>query len=141
MKTFAPPHPAINRSSHLYYQSVCTSTDLLPSPLDCSPEVRRTRTHAAIAKVAALLPVNANKIDLAARSTATQARAEGMRVQAVRQRREAIDGAETRDARTRHVAEHSMLKVADPDIERVTSARPEAATATQENRRVAGKVS
>ena len=50
-----------------------------------------------------------------------------MRAQAVRQKREAIEGAATQDAWTRHVAEQAMLKVADPDIERLEAARPKAA--------------
>ena len=49
-----------------------------------------------------------------------------MRAQAVRQKREAIEGAATQDAWTRHVAEQAMLKVADPDIERLEAARPKA---------------
>jgi hypothetical protein len=65
MEASAPPHPAINLSTRLYYQLVYTLTDLLPLPLDGSPEALRTRNHAAIAKVAALLPVNANETDLA----------------------------------------------------------------------------
>jgi hypothetical protein len=65
MKASTPPHPAINLSTHLYYQLVYTLTDLLPPPLDGSPEALCTRNYAAIAKVAALLPVNANEADLA----------------------------------------------------------------------------
>jgi hypothetical protein len=163
MKTFSPPHPATNLSTHLYYQFVYTLTDLLPPPLDGSPEALRARNHAAIAKVAALLPVNANEIDLAAQCIAARAQAEDvlrllrenahdialvlrlnaqyasmvrtslsvharlMRVQAARQKREAIDGAATQDAWTLHVAEQSMLKVADPDIDRQQAASPRAA--------------
>ena len=72
METFAPPHPAIDLSTHLYYQLVYTLTDLLPPPLDDSPEALYTRNHAAIGKVAALLPVNANEADLAAQCIAAQ---------------------------------------------------------------------
>jgi hypothetical protein len=164
METSASPHSATNLSTHLYYQLVYTLTDLLPPPLDGSPEALCTRNHAAIAKVAALLPVNANEADLAAQCIAARAQAEDilrllranagdialvmrlnaqyasmlrtslsvhgrlMRVQAVRQKREAIDGAATQDAWTLHVAEQSMLKVADPDIERLKPARPKAAS-------------
>jgi hypothetical protein len=39
--------------------------ETLPPPHDDSPEALRARNHSAIAKVAALLPVNANEIDLA----------------------------------------------------------------------------
>ena len=76
METSSPPHPAIDLSTHLYYQLVYTLTDLLPPPLDGSPEALRARNHAAIAKVAALLPVNANEADLAAQCIAARAQAE-----------------------------------------------------------------
>ena len=158
MQTSPPPDPTTALSTHLYYQVVYTLTDLLPPPLDGSPDALRTRNHAAIAKVAALLPVNANEIDLAAQCIAARAQAEDvlrllrenaddiqlvmrlnaqyssmvrtslsvhgrlMRVQAVRQKREAIEGAANQDAWTLHVAERSMLKVADPDIERLKPA-------------------
>jgi hypothetical protein len=65
METSSPPPPATDLSTSLYYQLVYTLTDLLPPPLDDTPEGLRARNHAAIAKVAALLPVNANEIDLA----------------------------------------------------------------------------
>ena len=68
-----PPHPAINLSAPLYYQLTYTLTALLPPPLDDTPEGLRARNHAAIAKVAALLPVNANEIDLAAHCIAARA--------------------------------------------------------------------
>jgi hypothetical protein len=163
METSAPPPPAINLSAHLYHQLVYTLTDLLPPPLDGSPGALRARNHAAIAKVAAMLPVNANEADLAAQSIAARAQAEDilrllrenadnlalvirlnaqyasmvrtslsvharlMRVQAVRQKRQAIDGAANQDAWTLQVAEQSMLKVADRDIEWLEAARPKAA--------------
>jgi hypothetical protein len=165
METSPPPHPAINLSPHLYYQLVYTLTDLLPPPLDDAPEALRTRNHAAIAKVAALLPVSANEADLAAQCIAARAQAEDllrllrqnaddiglvmrlnaqygsmmrtslsaharlMRVQAVRQKREATDGAATEDAWTLHVTERSMLSVADPDTERLAASRSGAAPA------------
>jgi hypothetical protein len=51
-----------------------------------------------------------------------------MRAQAVRQKREAIEGAASQDAWTLHVAERSMLKVVDPGTEprqaAVTGAAP-----------------
>jgi hypothetical protein len=55
----------------MYYQIVHTLTDLLPSPLDDSPDALR-----AIAKVASLLPVGANETDLAAQCLAARAQAE-----------------------------------------------------------------
>jgi hypothetical protein len=163
METSTPPHPAINLSNDLYLQLVHTLTDLLPPPLDGSPDALRARNHAAIAKVAALLPVNANEADLAAQCIAARAQAEDilrllrenahdlalvirlnpqyasmvrtslsvharlMRAQAVRQKREAIEGAANQDSWTQHAAQQSMLQVADPDIERLTAAQPKAA--------------
>ena len=161
METFSPPHPTIDLSTHLYYQLVYTLTDLLPPPLDDTPEALRTRNHAAIAKVAALLPVNANEIDLAAQCIAARAQAEEMlrlvrqnaddiglvmrlnaqygsmartslsvhgrlmRTQALRQKREAIDGAANQDAWAQHIAERSMLGVVDPDAGPQQAAWPE----------------
>src|SRR5882757_1044840 len=147
METFSPPHPGIDPPSPLYYHLVYTLTDLLPPPLDDAPEALRARNHAAIAKVAALLPVNANEADLAAQCIAARAQAEEMlrllrqhagdiglvmrlnaqygsmvrtslsvyaclmRVQALRRKRETIDGATKQDAWTLHVAERTMLEV------------------------------
>jgi hypothetical protein len=166
METFSPPHPTIDLSTPLYYQLVYTLTALLPPPLDDTPEALRARNHAAIAKVAALLPVNANEADLAAQCIAARAQAEDllsllrqhaddiglvmrlnaqygsmvrtslsvharlMRVQALRQKREAIDGAATEDARVQHIAEQSMLGVVDPDAAPQKAAWPGAAPAT-----------
>ena len=163
METPPPPRPAIDPFTHLYHQIVYTLTGLLPPPLDDSPEALRARNHAAVAKVAELLPVNANEADLAAHCIAARAQAEEMlrlvrqhagdidlvmklsaqygsmvrtslsvhgrlmRVQAVRQKREAIEGAATEDAWTLHVAERSMLKVVDPNAKPQQAARPAAA--------------
>src|SRR5471032_2334435 len=163
METFSPPHPAIDLSTPLYYQLVYTLTDLLPLPLDDTQEGLRARNHAAIAKVAALLPVNANEADLAAQCIAARAQAEEMlrlirqnaddiglvmrlnaqygsmvrtslsvharlmRVQAVRHKRKAIDGAANDDAWALHVTERSMLKVVDPDAGQMEVARPQVA--------------
>jgi hypothetical protein len=46
-----------------------------------------------------------------------------VRVHAVRQKRQAIDAAATKDAWTQHVAEQSVLKVANRDNERPQAAR------------------
>jgi hypothetical protein len=163
METSTPPPPATNLSPNPYYQLVYTLTGLLPPPLDGSPGALRARNHAAIAKVAALLPVNPNEIDLAAQCIAARAQAEDilrllrvnahnvalvmrlnaqyssmvrtslsvharlMRVQAVRQKRQAIDGAANQDAWTLQVTEQSMLKVVNRDTERQQAARPEPA--------------
>jgi hypothetical protein len=122
-----------------------------PPPLDDTQEGLRARNLAAIAKVAALLPVNANEADLAAQYIAARPQARDvlrllrhhagdiglvmrlnaqygsmvrtslsmharlMRVQALRQKRQAIDGAATQDVWVQHVAEQSMLMVVDPN--------------------------
>jgi hypothetical protein len=160
MKTLPPPRPSLDLSSQLYFQLVYTLTGLLPPPIDDSPEALLGRNCAAVAKVAALLPVGANELDLAAQCIAARAQAEEMlrlvrqhegdidmvmrlnaqygsmvrtslsvhgrlmRVQAVRQKREAIEGAATEDAWTLHVAERCMLMVVDPDAGRVEAMEP-----------------
>jgi hypothetical protein len=163
METSPPPPPAIDLSTPNYYQLIYTLTGLLPPPLEDTPEALRARNNAAVAKVAALLPVNANEADLAAQCIAARAQAEDllrlirenagdiqlmmrlnaqygsmvrtslsaharlMRVQALRQKREAIEGAATEDAWTQHVAEQSMLRVVDADAARLAAASPQAA--------------
>ena len=177
METSPPPRQATDLTSKLYYQVVYTLTDLLPPPIDGSPEALQARNQTAIAKVAALLPVNANELDLAAQCIAARAQAEDilrllrqntddinliirlnaqyssmvrtslsvharlMRVQAVRQKREAIEGAATQDAWTQHITEQSMLKVADPDIERLEAARPKAAPVPHRDQKIDENVS
>ena len=69
METPAPPGPPNDLPTNLYLQLTYTLTDLLPPPLDDTPQALRARNHAAIAKVAALLPVNANELDLAAHAS------------------------------------------------------------------------
>jgi hypothetical protein len=166
METFSPPHQTIDLSTHLYYQLVYTLTDLLPPPLDDTPEALRTRNLAAVAKVAALLPVNANEADLAAQCIAARAQAEEMlrllrqnaddiglvirlnaqygsmvrtslsvharltRMQALHQKRQAIDGAANQDAWAQHIAERSMLGVVTPATNPHQAALPAAAQAT-----------
>jgi len=157
------PPPAIDLSPQLYCHLVYTLTGLLPPPIDDSPAALQARNHTAIAKVAALLPVGANEIDLAAHCIAARAQAEEMlrmvrvyaddielvmrlnaqysstlrtslsvhgrlmRVQAVRQKREAIEGAATEDAWTAHVAERSMSSVLAPKANPSQAAPPEEA--------------
>ena len=75
METSPSPHPPIDLSTPLYYLLVHTLTDLLPPPLDDTPEALRASNHAAIAKVGALLPVNASEADLAAPCIAARAQA------------------------------------------------------------------
>jgi hypothetical protein len=163
MKTSSPPPPAAGLSTPHYYQLVYTLSDLLPPPLDDTPQALRGRNLAAIAKVAALLPVNANEADLAAQCIAARAQAEDvlrlvrqnaddiqlvmrlnaqygsmvrtslsvharlMRVQALRQKREAIEGAATEDAWVQHIAEQSMLRAVDADTARLAAASAQAA--------------
>src|SRR5450432_4402222 len=165
METLAPPNPAIDLPTHLYYQLVGTLIGLLPPPLDDTPEALRTRNLAAIAKLAALLPVNANEADLAAQCIAARGQAEEllrllrqnaddiglvmrlnaqygsmvrtslsvhgrlMRVQALRQKRETIEGAANQDAWALHVAERSMLAVVDADAGPLEAAPVEAPAA------------
>ncbi len=171
MEASSSPQPIIGLSALVCRQLVYTLTGLLPPPLDDTPTALRARNHAAIAKVAALLPVNPNEADLAAQWVAAQwvaaqwvaaqwvaakciaARAQSeemlrlrrqyagdlgwvmrlnaqygsmvrtslsvhgrlMRVQAVRQKREAIDSAANADAQALHATERSMLIVVDPN--------------------------
>src|ERR1700709_1220355 len=76
MQTSARPHPATDLPTDVSGQVVASVPSLLPPPLDDTPEALLTRNHAAIAKVAALLPVNANEADLAAQSIAARGQAE-----------------------------------------------------------------
>jgi hypothetical protein len=135
----------------------------LPPPLDDTQEALHGRNLAAIAKVAALLPVNANEADLAAQCIAARGQAEDllrllrqnaddiqlvmrlnaqygsmvrtslsvhgrlMRVQALRQKREAIDGAANQDSRALRMAERSMLGVVDPEAGPLEAAWPKVA--------------
>jgi hypothetical protein len=68
-----------------------------------------------------------------------------MRVQALRQKREAIGGAANADARALHVAERSMLAVVDADAAALQAAQvgtaPVEAPAACVNRRVEDNVS
>jgi hypothetical protein len=177
METSTQPPQTTDLAAHLYYQLVHTLTALLPPPLDDTPEALRTRNHAAIAKVAALLPVNANEADLAAQCIAARAQAEEilrllrqnagdiqlmmrlnaqyvsmvrtslsaharlMRVQALRQKREATQGATNQDAWTLHIAERSMLGVEDPDTDPHQAAWPEPAPTANSAPRIEHQVS
>ena len=163
METSSSPYPVIGFSALVCRQLVYTLTRLLPPPIDDTPTALVARNHAAVAKVAALLPVNANEVDLAAQCIAARAQAEEMlqllrqhagdidlvmrlnaqygsmvrtslsvhgrlmRVQAVRQKREAIDGAANADARALHATERSMLIVVDPNATALKAASPKAA--------------
>lgn len=166
METCPPRHPALDLSAHMHCQLVHTLTSLLPPPLDDSPEALSARNVAAIAKVAALLPANANEADLAAQCVVARAQAEDimrlirqhagfidvtmrlnaqyasmtrtslsvlgslLRVQAVRRKRAAIDGAANEDAWAVQIAERSMLRVVYPSAKPEQAASPEAAQET-----------
>ena len=169
MKTLPPPpRPAVDLSQTLHYHLVYTLIGLAPPPLDDSPEALRARNHAAVAKAAALMPVGANEIDLAAHCIAARAQAEEMlrqvreneddielvlrlnaqygsmvrtslavhgrlmRVQALRHKREAIEGAANQDAWTKHIAERCMLWVADPEAGRKAAAPAAAPVAVRD---------
>lgn len=69
-------HPA--RVTPDYYQLIHILTRDLPKPLDDSPEALYARNQAAVERVAALLPVNANESSLAALSVAARAQAEDL---------------------------------------------------------------
>ena len=73
--TLSTPRTAIDLTPHLYHQLRYTLASLPPPPLDASPEALYTRNHAAVAKVAALLPVNADDADLAAQFIAARGNA------------------------------------------------------------------
>ena len=177
METSPPPRPAVDPFPFLYHQLVYTLTSLLPPPLDGSPEALRARNQAAVAKVAALLPVGANELDLAAQCIAARAQAEEMlrlvrqhkddvglvlrlnaqygstvrtslaahgrlmRVQALRQKREAVEGAATADAWTADVAEQSMLHVVERRAKPPEAARPGVAPAVGVEERIEENVS
>jgi hypothetical protein len=66
----------IDMTAQAYRHLVHTLTTLLPPPPTDTPEAWQLRNHAAIAKVADLLPVNANEADLAAQCVAARAQAE-----------------------------------------------------------------
>ena len=79
METSSSPYPIIGLSALVCRQLVYTLTRLLPPPIDDTPTALRARNHAAVAKVAALLPVNANEVDLAAQCIAARAQAPRLR--------------------------------------------------------------
>ena len=70
------PDPIQQLTHHAYYQLVHTLCALLPPPLADTPEALLARNDAAIAKVAALLPVNADEDDLAVHCVCARAQAE-----------------------------------------------------------------
>ncbi|HBK08152.1 MAG TPA: hypothetical protein DDZ81_20245 [Acetobacteraceae bacterium] len=71
-----PSSPPIDLPAQAYRHLVHTLITLLPPPPDSTPESLQTRNHAAIARVAALAPVNAAEAELAAQCIAARAQAE-----------------------------------------------------------------
>ncbi|HBK08958.1 MAG TPA: hypothetical protein DDZ81_24395 [Acetobacteraceae bacterium] len=73
------PHqsnPPIDLPAQAYRHLIHTLIALLPPPLVDTQEAILARNHAAIARIAALAPVNANEAELAAQCIATRAQAE-----------------------------------------------------------------
>ncbi len=71
-----PSNPPIDLPAQSYRHLVHTLITLLPPPPDSTPESLQTRNQAAIARVAALAPVNDSEADLAAQCIAARAQAE-----------------------------------------------------------------
>ena len=73
-----PPAPPIDLPAQAYRYLMHTLLALLPPPIEDTPQATRTRNHAAIARIAALAPVNANEAELAAQCIAARAQAEDL---------------------------------------------------------------
>jgi hypothetical protein len=82
--------------------------------------LRLLRQHAG--DIGLVIRLNAQYGSMVRTSLSVHARL--MRVQALRHKRDAIDGAATEDARVQHVAEQSMLRVVDADAARLAAASP-----------------
>jgi len=76
MNNIAPPDLALVLTFHSYYQLFHTLAGTLPPPVNDTPEALAARTHAAMDKVAAMLPTNANEAELAAQCVAMRAQAD-----------------------------------------------------------------
>ena len=77
MKTQTQPeNPPIDLQHEAWRHLVHTLFHLLPPPLTDTPEGRRTRNRAAIARIAALDPVTPNEAELAAQCVVARAQAE-----------------------------------------------------------------
>jgi hypothetical protein len=79
MSNLEHPHqtdPTQLLTHQAYYQLIHTLFALLPPPLADNQEALLARNNAAIAKVAALAPVNADEADIAAHCVAARAQAE-----------------------------------------------------------------
>jgi hypothetical protein len=73
-----PPIQPIDLSAQAYRHLMHTLIALLPPPIENTPEATLTRNHAAIARIAALAPVNADEAELAAQCIAARAQAEDL---------------------------------------------------------------
>ena len=73
-----PPNPPIDLTAQANRHLVHTLIALLPPPIEDTPEATLTRNHAAIARIAALAPVNDNEAELAAQCVAARAQAEDL---------------------------------------------------------------
>lgn len=71
-----PPNPPIDLPAQAYRHLVHTLLALLPPPIDDTPQATLTRNRAAVARIAALAPVNADEAELAAQCIAARAQAE-----------------------------------------------------------------
>jgi len=76
MNNIASPDLTVVLTFHSYYQLYHTLAGTLPPPVNDTPEALAARTHAAMDKVAAMLPTNANEAELAAQCVAMRAQAD-----------------------------------------------------------------
>lgn len=76
MNNITPPDLALTLPFHACYQRFHTLAAILPPPVNDTPEALLARTYAAMDKVGAMLPTNANEADLAAQCVAMRAQAE-----------------------------------------------------------------
>jgi hypothetical protein len=74
--THPDPSLELDHPTKTYYQLVHTLTSRLPPPVADTPEALLARNHAALAQVAAMLPVNAHEAGLAVQCVAARAQAE-----------------------------------------------------------------
>jgi hypothetical protein len=71
-----PPTPDQLATQRTHYQLAHKFIDMLPPPLDKTPDARAARDQAAIAEAAAMLPVGDEEMKLAVHCVAARARAE-----------------------------------------------------------------
>ena len=71
-------NPPIDLPAQAYRHLIHTLIALLPPPIEDTPEATLARNHAAIARIAAMAPVNADEAELAAQCIAARAQAEEM---------------------------------------------------------------